>query len=268
MKAARWAVPLTLILSSLAQAVEPGQLAENQSRFGAIEGDVGFLPQGGKSWQIAQVGLPFEPGDHIRTADNSRVELQMTHDVLWILEPESEAIVEFANDHAGRLDLLGGTLFGTVDTSGGLKAQHWELTTPAATIVIHGTQFVLQFSPKDGARLGVFQGEVDFQAAETAAGESPTMRIAAKQEVHATRGKASPKIESFSPDMKVLAARQGELRRRQATAEEGWAFMNPDDRKALRKKYVAAPPKARATKARVFRRRDEKKKDAIGLPGL
>ena len=241
----------------MSHAVEPGELAENQSRFGAIEGDVGYLPQGFHEWQEPHEGLPFEPGDHLRTADDSRVELQMTENVLWILEPESEAVVEDANDHAGRVDLVEGTLLGTVDTSRIATPQHWELNTPAATVIVHGTQFALSFSAKDGSRLGVFQGEVEMSAAESAAGEPTPIRVAAHEEGRVTHAHPVAGAYPFSPAMRALHARQPELRRRQARAEEGWSYWNPEDRAALRKKYVAAPPKRRAERPHVMKLRGD-----------
>jgi hypothetical protein len=248
---------ILLMLCVSAHAVEPGQLAENQSRFGVIEGDVGFLPLGAKEWQVPHEGLPFEPGDHIRTADNSRVELQITNNVLWVLDPESEAVVEDASDHEGRVDLVEGTILGIVDTSRISNTQHWVLNTPAATVVVHGTQFALTFSVKDGSRLGVFQGEVEMQAAESAAGDSLPIRVAANEEGRVTRSHPAPAKYPFSPVMRALRERRQELKRRQARVQEDWSYWNPADRSALRKKYVAPPPKARPTRPRVLKLRGD-----------
>jgi len=257
------AVVLIALAMTVGYAVEPGELADNQSRFGVIEGDVGFLSLGAKNWEVPHIGLPFESGDHIRTAEDGRVELQMTHDVLWVVEPESEVVVESANDHEGRVDLVEGTILGIIDKSETLTPQHWELNTPAATIVVHGTQLALQFSPKDGVRLGVFEGEVELQPADSASGEQPSVRVA-NGEVHLMRGKTAVKITPLSAVMKTFNARRGDLRRRQARAEEGWSFWNPDDRTSLRKKYVAPPPKPRRVRQRQLRLREQSDQDNKG----
>ena len=251
-------------------AVEPGQLADNQSRFGVIQGDTGFLSQGAKAWQEPHIGLPFEPGDHLRTADDSRIELQMSEQVLLVLEPDSEAVVEYASDRAGRVDLVEGTLLGIVDPAADAVTQDWEIDTPAATLTIHrAAEFALQFSPTEGTHGGVFAGEVELQPAESAAGQGKAMKLQANQEARVTRKQPIPKSVALEAVMRAYRDRRGEMKRRQQRVEQDWSVWNPEDRKALRRKYVAAPPKPKPMRKRVLKLKGGATKDqASNLPGL
>jgi|GEM_PF-2751583 len=253
-----YAPPSTL---SLSYGAEPGQLAENQARFGVIEGDVGFLAQGAKEWQEPHEGLPLEPGDHIRTAEDGRVELQLGKGVLWVLEPESEAVAEHVSDHTGRMDLVEGTILGIVDPAISVLSERWEMNTPAAVITAHGSQTAIQFSPKEGTRLGVFEGHVEIQAADSPTGESVAVQVSANHEAVVTRRQPVPKISPLGPIMRGFLNRRKDMRLRQARAEQGWSVWNPVDRISLRKKYVAAPPKPKHTKPRVLRLKGKAKSD-------
>lgn len=260
----------TVFLALAVCAVEPGQLADNQSRFGVIQGDAGFLSQGAKAWQEPHIGLPFEPGDHLRTADDSRIELQMSDKMLMVLEPDSEAVVEFASDRAGRVDLVEGTLLGIVDPAADAVTQDWEIDTPAATLMVHrASEFALQFSPTEGTHVGVFAGEVELQPAESAAGEGKAIRLTANQEARVTRKQPIPKVIALEAVMRAYRDRKAEMKRRQQRVELDWSVWNPQDRKALRAKYVAAPPKPKPMRKRVLKLKGEaQKNEASDLPGL
>src|SRR5258708_28970241 len=101
-----FAVIITLYALLFTLHVQADPLAENQARIGVITGDVGLLSQGAPEWIEPHEGLPIEPGDHIRTGEDGRVELQMSENALWILEPETEVETEHIEVNVGRLNLL------------------------------------------------------------------------------------------------------------------------------------------------------------------
>jgi len=243
-----------MILLAMPLAAEP--LAENQSRFGVITGDVGLLTQGAENWIEPHEGLPLDVGDHIRTGEDGRVELVMSDNVLWILEPDSEVVVEHTEVNTGRLDFSDGRLSGIVDSKRAAgTVQHWEFNTPAAEIAVHGTEFGLTASPQEGTHLGVFSGSVDIQPAETAEGLQPVTEISAGKESVVTRKGLIPAQTKFSSAIAALAARRAEIRRRQSVIENTWSPFTPTVRKELRQRFVSAPPKHRPVRRVVPRKR-------------
>jgi hypothetical protein len=232
---------LTAYCSLTAQA-DP--LAENQARFGVITGDVGLLAQGAPEWIEPHEGLPIEPGDQIQTGEDGRVELIMGENVLWTLEPETEVVTEHMEINTGRLNLTSGTLLGKVDSARAAGvAQRWEFNTPMAVAAVRGTEFALQFSKAEGSLLGVFEGTVEMEPAETAEGLQPPVRVNAGQEAVAARGKALKTLVKFSPPMQLLAAKKTNLERRQSKIQDTWSPFTTATRAEARKKFVAAPPK-------------------------
>jgi hypothetical protein len=231
-------------------------LAENQARFGIITGDVGLLAQGAPEWIEPHEGLPIEPGDDIRTGENGRVELIMSQNVVWVLEPETDLVTEHMDTNTGRFSLSSGTLMGIVDSSrtAGI-VQQWEFNTPAAVVGISGTEFAIEFSKAEGSRLGVFEGKVDMEPAETAEGLQPPVQVTMGHEAVAKRGRPLRTSGRFSPWMHILSEKLPALRRRQKQIEETWSPFTTTVRKELRLKFVAPPPKVKRNNPRPLKRK-------------
>ncbi len=225
-------------LSVSRSVAEP--LAENQARFGSVTGDVGVLTQGAKDWIAPHEGLPIEPGDHIRTAEDSQVELVMAQNVLWVLEPESEMIMEHMEENAGRFDIASGALLGKVDSKRTLGSQLWEFATPTAVCAVRGTEFAIESTRTDGSHLAVFEGEVEMRSAEAATGEGTPVRIGALEEGVMKRGIPFKKLSSYSPRMARRAAQRALLSASLAKVERTWSPHTPHVREELRAKFV--PP--------------------------
>jgi hypothetical protein len=243
-----------IFLLALPLSAEP--LCENQARLGAVSGDVGLLSQGADTWIAPQPGLPLEPGDHIRTGEDGRAEIAFSDKALWALEPQTEVVTEHTDTHRGRIDLNAGVLIGKVDSEQAAgSAQRWEFYTPAAVIAIRGTEFVLDVSQKEGTRLGVFEGTVEMQPAETAEGQEPPQDIAAGHEALAQRNRPIQILSRFSPRLAALAARRTAVRRRQQDIENTWSPFTPTVRTELRHKLVAPPVKHRAIRRAPARKR-------------
>jgi hypothetical protein len=238
---------LASLVPCLSSVVRSESLAETQARFGVITGDVGLLTQGAVEWIEPHEGLPLEVGDRIRTGEDGRVELIASENALWVLEPETEVVSEQMGTHAGRLNLSSGTLLGQVDsarTAG--TPQRWEFNTPVAVVAVRGTEFAIEVAPRQSTRLGVFEGEVEMQAAETAEGLPAPVRVGSGQEAFLRRGRGSIMLSKFGPRMEHLARWRGGLRQRQARIQRTWSPHTPIVRQELRRKFVAPAPKRRA----------------------
>jgi hypothetical protein len=242
---------LVPLLSTLVPDLNADALAEKQARFGVITGDVGLLSQGASDWIEAHEGLPLEPGDRIRTGEDGRAEIIAGENELWMMEPQTELVTEHMETNAGRFNLESGALLGRVDSSRTAgTVQRWEFNTPAAVAAIRGTEFALDVSKAGGSSLGVLEGTVDFQAAETAEGLRPPVQVSQGQEAQARRGKPIITLAKFSPRMQALAGKRPILQRRQLQIQNTWSPFTPAVRTELRRKFVAPPPKARPTRPR------------------
>jgi len=245
---------ISLLLLSLLPLLPSGTiadtLAENQARFGVITGDVGLLSQGATEWIEPHEGLPLDPGDRIRTGEDGRVEFAMSENVLWTLEPESEVVTEHMETNAGRMNLTSGSLLGVVDSARAAgTVQSWVFNTPAFVVAIRGTEFALEFSKGKPGRLGVFEGVVELQPAETAAGPLSPVRVSAGQEAVAARGKPLLMLAKFSPGMQALSALRSRLKARQRQIHDTWSPFTPAVRHDARSKFVAPPPKRRVRRS-------------------
>ena len=172
------------------------------------------------------------------------MEIILSENAFWMLEPESDVVAEHTDTNIGQFDLSSGTLMGKVDserTAG--TVQKWEFNTPAAVAAIRGTEFALECSKKEGTRLAVFEGSVDLEPAETAEGLQPPMEVPFGHEGVAKRGRPIQVLKKFSARMQALAAALPAFRRRQRQIQNTWSPFTPDVRLEARKKFVAPPPK-------------------------
>jgi hypothetical protein len=203
-----------------------------------------LLAQGAAAWIEPHEGLPIEPGDHLRTGEDGKVEIISSEHTLWILQPGTEAVVEHTETNAGRVDLSSGSLIGKVDserTAG--TVQRWEFNTPAAVVAVRGAEFAIVASHEEGTRLGVFEGSVDIEPAETAEGRQSPQEVQSGREADARRGRPIQILARFGPRMAVLSALRPTLRRRQKQIEGTWSPFTPTVRTELRRRFVAPPPK-------------------------
>lgn len=242
---------ILLLTLALAVPLHAEALSENQARFGVITGDVGLLSQGAQEWIEPHEGLPLEPGDRIRTGEDGRVELAVGENALLALEPTTEVVAEHMETNAGRFNLLSGALMGTVDSARSAgTVQKWEFNTPVSVVAIRGTEFALEFSKTEGGRLGVFEGTVELQPAETAQGLQPPVQVLAGQEAVAIRGRPIQVGSRFSPRMQTLAGFRPRLKSRQHRIQNTWSPFTPAVRTELRRKVVSPPPKRRPVRPR------------------
>jgi len=228
-------------------------LAENQSRFGVITGDVGLLSQGAREWIVPHEGLPIEVGDHIRTGEDGQVEIIVSQNALWMLRPGTDIVMEHTETNAGQLDISQGVLLGKVDSGRVAAAQHWEFNTPTAVCAVRGTEFAIDVPQKQESHLGVFEGNVEMRPAEGASGEFPPVRVPTGQEGVLQRGKTIKLLKKFSPVLQQPYKDRILVEEALARNQRTWSPYTHDVRQELRRRFVApvepphhsVPPPAR-----------------------
>ena len=252
--------PLQFVLFVLLLSPAHGEeLADLQARFGVITGDVGLLTQGAIEWIVPHEGLPIETGDHIRTGEDGRAEVIMNGNVVWWLEPETDFETEHMEVNRGTFNLSSGTLLGIVDsgrTAG--TVQDWLINTPSASVTIQGTEFALEFSKAHGARLGVSAGIVEIEAAETAEGRQPPVRVMPAQEAIVARGHSIQISSKPSARMREWTDGWPEIRRSFRQIQNTWSPFTPTTRAEARKKFVSAPQKRSKPKPHIPVRKTHK----------
>jgi hypothetical protein len=254
-----------LCVLSFRLSAEP--LSENQARLGVVTGDVGLLSQGAVDWIEAHEGLPIETGDRIRTGEDGRVELIASELALWVLEPNTDVVAEHIEADAGLIDLNSGALYGTVDSERAAgRSQRWEFNTPAAVLAVCGTEFALDVSKQEGTRMGVFEGKVAMQTAETAEGPQPPIEVSSGQEAAARRGRPIQTSAKLGSRLTALSALRGPARRRQKQIEGTWSPFTPTVRADLRRRFVAPPAKHSPLRHAVSRKRRRPQNSEITPP--
>ena len=98
-------------------------------------------------------------------------------------------------------------------------------TRPRRSWPCSGTEFAHRVSrQRDGTHLGVFEGTVDIQPAETAEGPQPPVqevRRAAKRRLRS--GRPIQVLSHFGPAHEGFSAKRASLRRRQKQIEDTWS---------------------------------------------
>jgi hypothetical protein len=214
-------------------------LAENQARFGEVEGSVQILTPGAGDWIDAHIDLPLEPGDEIRVDPDSRAELSIAKNVLIVLEEDSQAIIGHTTTQETHLTMREGALFGKVETEGHRGV--WTIETPASVCAIRGTEFSIVHTSEDGTHLGVFKGAVEMRPAESATQNYAPTIIGAQQEGVLKRNQPLQQLKTFSPLMQRQRAQQGILQKRFRQRSDVWVPMTAAYRKEMRGKYVLPP---------------------------
>jgi hypothetical protein len=246
-------VLLSLCAVLIAVLAEADPIAENQARFGQVNGAVQILPSGAVNWLEARIDLPVDAGDQIQVDEESSVELIISDNAMWIVEGPAELIMGRTSPQEGRISLRYGTLFGKVETPN-MQVGNWTFETPVGVCAVRGTEFVLTHTPEDGTHLGVFKGVVEMKAAESATENFAPILIHAREEGVLKKNTPVKKLASFSPMMKNRSARLPVLQKRFRAASQVYSPFTTVYRKELRDKYVPAPPKPKKLRGPVRKR--------------
>jgi hypothetical protein len=234
---------LLLLLVLLPSSAHADALADNQARFGKIQGTVYLLTQGASDWIDAHEDLPIEAGDEIHAEDESNAEIILAQNVLVVLQPGGDIEADTLATSRGKIHLTDGNFIGRVDSAHAVGLQHWEFESPAAAAVVESAAFGMSAEETDGIRVGILHDAAELQPAEGPAGIPPAVKMKSGQEAWMRRGQPLQILPKFSPAMKALAALQKDLLTRQARVEDTWSPFTVSYRQELRKKFVLPVPK-------------------------
>ena len=123
-------------------------------------GRVEFGRAGNPGWQTARVGLALNPGDRVRTRDQSRAAVQLSdRSVLRLSESTTLEILPPRRAEKKRFSLPRGLLY----FFNREKPADVEFDTPLASGAIRGTEFVLEVAEDKALRLALVDGLVALQ---------------------------------------------------------------------------------------------------------
>jgi tetratricopeptide (TPR) repeat protein len=138
-----------------------GQVGAGQIRIVAVQGTVEVMPAGAASWVITQTNQLLNPGDQLRTADNSRVTILWSDQSVVPLGPltQIEVLAPDKPSSLPGLDMVKGILsFFHRDSPGRIR-----VLTHGANASIEGTEFVIESARMNGVEhdtFSVFDGKV------------------------------------------------------------------------------------------------------------
>ncbi len=121
----------------------------------SIQGVAQVLRYGKATWNSAQMGEIFCPGDRLRVHENARAAVVLNNDT--ILRVNQKSTINFGKDGSEKfflLDLLEGMLHIFSHRPRALK-----VTTPYVNGAVEGTEFLVQAGP-DSSVITVFEGVV------------------------------------------------------------------------------------------------------------
>jgi Flp pilus assembly protein TadD len=167
----RWTFLLFLIGGALAARVADAQVTNasvaaatnSPSRVIEIAGRVEYT-HGGTNWQDAVAGLALQPGDRVRTREQSRAAVQLSdRSVIRLSERTTLEILPPRRSEKKRFGLPRGALF----FFNRENPADVEFDTPLAAGAIRGTEFLLEVAEADSAlRLALIDGLVALQTSE------------------------------------------------------------------------------------------------------
>jgi tetratricopeptide (TPR) repeat protein len=138
-----------------------GQVGAGQIRIVAVQGTVEVMPAGATSWVITQTNQLLNPGDQLRTADNSRVTILWSDQSVVPLGPltQIEVLSPDKPSSLPGMDMVKGILsFFHRDNPGRIR-----VLTHGANASIEGTEFVIESVQMNGVThdtFSIFDGKV------------------------------------------------------------------------------------------------------------
>lgn len=161
------------------------QASANDLKIGAsvikVEGD-GQAKVRRKNGMEVRAGVPLSvfPGDKITTDDKSLVELLLPDGSIIKVGLNSEYKIESAEEKTGFIawvtNLTKGRIRALVEKTGDKKNVRFRVNTPAGTMGVRGTEFLLEHDPvTNTTRLFTFHGRVEFGPASCKTGTNCQM---------------------------------------------------------------------------------------------
>ncbi len=172
-------------------------LASDAGEIVSVVGTVEVMRE--NHWQRIETGETLKVGEAIKTADGSRIAMQLANGAqlkmnansqmeLKQIVPRKEGLTPASTSSLRNiLRLLGGEVW---MNSNGLPL---EIETIPVTATIRGTEFNLAVGPGEVARLAVLEGRVEFHNAQG------SVQVAAHEQATARRGEAPRKSVLLDP---------------------------------------------------------------------
>ena len=128
------------------------------------EGNVTIMKGGTASWIEAQIGMSLEPGDSIKTADNSSAEITFFEGSTIELQAGTEIEVvalDISTDTGSTSITLEQTIGTTISRVTKLldPASRYEVETPTGVVAVRGTVMQVHVTEDGTARVVVLEGE-------------------------------------------------------------------------------------------------------------
>lgn len=182
---------LAFSLAGAEQAHSAERSCANRSgRIVSLQGRVDVLGTGERAWHSAKLHESLCEGDKVRTGRRSRAAIALVNDAILRINQNSTLEVETV-EKKSRIGSLLRLITGVIQ-SFSRRPSGYTVATPAATIGVRGTEFVI--SAKDGiTEVTVFEGQVQ---ASNAAGE---VAVASGEQAVILDGKAPERRTVIKP---------------------------------------------------------------------
>ena len=149
----------------------PGGGVARSASLAHVSGAVELMAAGGDAWRPASTGAPVEAGSRVRTGPGSAATLFFFDGSTIDLEGETEvAVIQMSSREGGeRLIALyqaQGHTYSRVHRPGD-PASRFEIETPAAVAVVHGTEFATTVDASGATRVAVVDGLVTVTSQKT-----------------------------------------------------------------------------------------------------
>lgn len=153
----------------LSTSVVDGQEWETENTIGAVSGQVHVRLAPEQQWQIAQVGHRLEPGEEVRTGEESSVEIHRGEEGILELTPHSDVAAPstpstFYGEPSRTIFLRKGTLLGRVKPNPSTGST-LHIRTPTAVAAVRGTEFGVSLASERETSAGVFdEGHLEVES--------------------------------------------------------------------------------------------------------
>jgi ferric-dicitrate binding protein FerR (iron transport regulator) len=184
--------------------IASAQTQQGSATVQAVAGSADYS-EGGGTWMPVRAGQVLRPGSIVRTAADSRVDLNLKANgpVVRLTQNTTLGLERLLYEHTGadtvietQLDLKAGTIVGRVAKTS--PASKYEVKTPNSVALVRGTEYIIS---ADG-RLTVKNGSVSVVYVDRT-GRSQNFTVNAGQTFDPTtptvRAATAPEIESVTP---------------------------------------------------------------------
>ncbi|MBI5210856.1 MAG: FecR domain-containing protein [Elusimicrobia bacterium] len=231
---------VTAVLTAWVAGQAFGQGAGGQDRWDArltdVKGTVTVFTAGADAEGMpGDKDMPLEPGDRIRTGEDSSAEVAFEGDSVVVLKANTQMTVTSTRKNGVELGLSLGSLLAKIHSSLGLGG--FGVRTPTAVASVRGTEFAVEVAGEGESgetHVGVFdEGKVEVSG--TAAGEAETLMT--NQETVVRRGQRPLPPYVLKRLMKHRKLVRGFGKRAQLLKKQ-WAALPPEKRLEFRTKWM------------------------------